>query len=114
MSFANKVYRQLQAASKRQDEVEAKVDSNIRVTQQNTQEIEKLREELSKMQSALESKREARNDMLGEELRDREARRNNLIIHGLQEADIPNPRDRMERDRALCGEILSVIGARTE
>jgi hypothetical protein len=113
MSFANKVNRQLQAASKRQDEVEAKVDSNIRVTQQNTQEIEKLREELSKMQSALESEREARNDMLGEELRDREARRNNLIIHGLQEVDIPNPRDRMERDRALCGEILSVIGART-
>jgi hypothetical protein len=36
MSFANKVNRQLQAASKRQDEVEAKVDSNIRVTQQNT------------------------------------------------------------------------------
>jgi hypothetical protein len=65
------------------------------------------------MQSALESEREARNDMLGEELRDREARRNNLIIHGLQEADIPNPRDRMERDRALCGEILSMIGTRT-
>jgi hypothetical protein len=52
--------------------------------------------------------------MLGEELRDRETRRNNLIIHGLQEADMNgNPRDRMERDRQQCGELLALIGVRT-
>jgi hypothetical protein len=114
MTFANKMNRQFQAVSKRQDEMEEKMDGNIRETKQNSQEIEKLREELNRMRSTLESEREAKNDMLGEELRDRETRRNNIIIHGLQETDVnTNPRDRMERDKQLCGELLAAIGART-
>jgi hypothetical protein len=114
MTFANKMNRQFQAVSKRQDEMEEKMDGNIRETKQNSQEIEKLREELNKMRSTLESEREAKNDMLGEELRDRETRRNNIIIHGQQETDVnTNPRDRMERDKQLCGELLAAIGART-
>jgi hypothetical protein len=114
MTFANKMNRQFQAVSRRQDEMEEKMEGNIRETRQNSQEIEKLREELNKMKSTLESEREAKNDMLGEELRDREARRNNLIIHGLQEPDQnTNPRERMERDRQLCGELLAAIGTRT-
>jgi hypothetical protein len=114
MTFANKMNRQFQAVSRRQDEMEEKMEGNIKETRQNSQEIEKLREELNKMKSTLESEREAKNDMLGEELRDREARRNNLIIHGLQEANMnTNPRERMERDKQLCGELLAAIGTRT-
>jgi hypothetical protein len=60
LSFANKVNRQLQATSKHQDELENKVDSNIKATDNNTQEIEKLRAELNRMQSALERERERR------------------------------------------------------
>jgi hypothetical protein len=114
MSFANKVNRQLQAASKRQDEVEEKVDNNIKETKQNSEEIEKLRAELNRMKTTLESEREERSNMLGEELRDRETRRNNLVIHGLQENETSSiARERMESDRQLCGELLATIGART-
>jgi hypothetical protein len=42
-------------------------------------------------------------------------RRTNLIIHGLIEPaqSINDNRDRMEADRRLCGELLTIIGART-
>jgi hypothetical protein len=60
------------------------------------------------------AEREAKTDMLGEELRDREMRRNNIIIHDLAEStNNINARDRMEHDRQQCGNILSTIGART-
>jgi hypothetical protein len=89
LSFANKVNRQLQATSKHQDELENKVDSNIKATDNNTQEIEKLRAELNRMQAALEKEREERCDMLSEELRDREVRRNNLMISAAMQIQPP-------------------------
>jgi hypothetical protein len=114
LSFTNKVNRQLQATSKRQDELENKVDNNIRTTDNNTQELEKLKQELTRMKSALEQEREERCDMLSEELRDREVRRNNLIIHGMAEPDagITNSRERMEMDRRLCSDMFTAMGVR--
>jgi hypothetical protein len=114
LSFANKVNRQLQAAAKRQDEVEAKVDENCKATEQNTQEINKLRQELDKVKQALDQERGDRNAMLSEELRDRELRRNNIVIHGLSE---PNENTnyssaRMEQDR-VCGNLFATMGIRT-
>jgi hypothetical protein len=114
LAFATKVNRQLQAASKGQDELEEKVDKNARSTEQNTIEIEKLRQELSKVQMALAKEKEERSDMLGEELRDREVRRNNIIFHGVpeQETETGNNRDRMEKDRRLCSDMLAVMRVR--
>jgi hypothetical protein len=40
------------------------VDLNARATDQNTQEIEKLKQELSRMQAALEKEKEERSNML--------------------------------------------------
>jgi hypothetical protein len=100
LTFANKVNRQLQAASKRQDEVEEKVERNIRETNNNRQEIEQLKEELRRMKSAAEAEKEERSDALAEELREREMRRNNIIIHGLMEPEhIQQARDKMETSR---------------
>jgi hypothetical protein len=112
LSFANKVNRQLQATSKRQDEVEARVDENVRRTENNSQEIVKLREELNRVRMALESERGERNDMLCEELRDRELRRNNIVIHGLQEPSESFNRARIEQDRIECGNLLAAMGIR--
>jgi hypothetical protein len=114
MSFANKVNRQLQASSKRQDEIEARVEENGRKTENNSQEIVKLREELSRVRMALESERGERSDMLSEELRDRELRKNNLVIHGLPEPNESSSynRARIEQDRAECGNLLATMGIR--
>jgi hypothetical protein len=114
MSFANKVNRQLQATSKRQDEVEAKVEENAKNTEQNAQDIIKLREELSRVRIALENERGERNDMLSEELRDRELRRNNIMIHGLPEPtdNTGFSRARIEQDKTECANLLAAMGIR--
>jgi hypothetical protein len=67
------------------------------------------------MQSRLEE-RAARVTALCEDLRDREKRRLNLIMHGLAELaqNISENRDRVEADRRLCGEVLAIIEARTK
>jgi hypothetical protein len=116
MTFANKVNRQLQATSKRQDEIEARVDQNIKNTQQNSQEIVKLQEELNRVKSALDSEREQRYDTLGEELRERELRRNNIVIHGLAEP-VDNTgynRARIEQDKIECVKVMSTMGIRMQ
>jgi membrane-associated HD superfamily phosphohydrolase len=110
LSFANKVNRQLQATSKRQDEVEARVEENAKKTENNSQEIVKLREELNRVRMALENERGERNDMLCEELRDRELRRNNIVIHGLQEPNESFNRARIEQDKIECGNLLAAMG----
>jgi hypothetical protein len=93
--------------------VEEKVEQNIRETQHNKQEIEQLKEELRRVRSAAEAEKEERSDALAEELREREMRRNNIIIHGLREPEhIHQARDKMENDRQTCGEIFNIIGAR--
>jgi hypothetical protein len=113
LAFANKVNRQLQAATKRQDEVEERVEQNIRETQHNKQEIEQLKEELRRVRNAAEAEKEERSDALAEELREREMRRNNIIIHGLREPEhLHQARDKMENDRQTCGEIFNIIGTR--
>ena len=50
-----------------------------------------------------------------EELREREARRLNLVLHGVAEPgqDIKNPRDRMEMDKEECERIFMAMRART-
>ena len=49
------------------------------------------------------------------ELREREARRLNLVIHGLPEpeASIKDSRERMERDKEECEKLFIAMKART-
>jgi hypothetical protein len=95
--------------------MEQRIETTAGGGKQNTQDIEGLRQELRRMQSKLEEEREARDAALCEELRDRDMRRTNLIIHGLAEPaqNVSDNRSRMEADRRLCGEVLATIGART-
>ena len=53
--------------------------------------------------------------ILEEELREREAMRLNLVLHGVPEPhqDFHEPRERMEADREECENIFYEMGART-
>jgi hypothetical protein len=115
LSFATKVNRQLQETSRRQDEIEARVETNAGGVRQNAQDIESLRQELRRVMAKMDDEREARDAALCEELRDRELRRLNLIIHGLPEPaqSISGNRDRAEADRRLCSDVFATIGVRT-
>jgi hypothetical protein len=114
LSFATKMNRHLQESSRRQDMVEAKVDKNTNDISRNAQEVEELRQELRRAMERIDNDKEARDDALCDELREREIRRLNLIIHGLQEPDqnVHLNRDRMEADRRLCGDLFAAMGLR--
>jgi hypothetical protein len=115
LAFASKVNRQLQTAGERQDAIEAKVEGTISTGRENSQRIDRLEDELNRMRIALEAKRAEKNYLLCDELREREIRKNNLVIHGIQEAeDISYNRDRMERDKNICGELFRIMNVRTK
>jgi hypothetical protein len=115
LSFATQVNRQLQETSRRQDEIEARVETNAGGVRQNAQDIESLRQELRQVMSKMDGEREASDTALCEELHDRDLRRLNLIIHGLPEPaqSISANRDRAEADRRMCSDVFATIGVRT-
>jgi hypothetical protein len=90
------------------------VNANSSSITRNEQNVEELRQELRRALAKMDSEKEARDDVLCEELREREIRRLNIIIHGLQEPDTSflNNGDRIEADRRLCGELFTVMGVR--
>jgi hypothetical protein len=108
------VNNQIQEQTRRQNEVEARVEQTMSRTITNEQRIEKLTQDVNRLQLALEAEREERNNFMCDELRDRETRKNNLVIHGIPEADgINYNRDRMEHDRNTCGAMFRLMGVRT-
>ena len=79
--------------------------------------MEELRQELRRLNERMDQDkdREAKEDTLCEELRERDVRRCNVIIHGVPEPDdsIQNNRERMEIDKNKCEELFREVGART-
>jgi hypothetical protein len=113
LTFATKVNKQLEMAEKRPNEVEARVEQVAAKTDSNEQRIDKLTEELSRLRLTLEAEREDKNNRLCDELCESELRKNNLVIHGVLEAnEMAHNRDRLERDKLVCGEMFKLMNIR--
>jgi hypothetical protein len=114
LNFAAKMNRHLQETAKRQDQLEEKVNSNSSGISKNEKSIEELRQELRRALAKLDNEKEAKDDVLCDELRERDIRRLNIIIHGLQEpeSNLHNNSDRIEADRRMCGDLFAAIGVR--
>ena len=72
--------------------------------------MEELRQELRRLNERMDQDkdREAKEDTLCEELRERDVRRCNVIIHGVPEPDdsIQNNRESLEIDKNRCKELF--------
>ena len=115
MNFNTKWNNQMREVSKRQDETEAKVEDNSDKIEEVRKITEELRAELREQTRRTEGLEERMATALDSELREREARRLNLVIHGLPEPDanIKDPRERMERDKEECERLFIAMKART-
>ena len=115
MNFNTKWNNQMREVSKRQDETEAKVEDNSDQIEEVRKITEELRAELREQTRRTEGLEERMATALDSELREREARRLNLVIHGLPELDanIKDPRERMERDKEECERLFIAMKART-
>ena len=115
MNFNKKVNHQLRVTEQRQDETDKKVAENtaqIEVVRKIAEEARKeARAQVEKM-AQLEEKVERTVD---DELREREARRLNLVIHGVPEVSdtVVNNRERMERDKKEVERLMIQIKVNT-
>ena len=116
MNFNTKWNNQMRQVSKRQDEMEAKVADNSDKIEEGRLATEELRKELREQIRKTEGIQERMEMVMDEELREREARRLNLVIHGLQEPDenIRESRLRMEADKTECEKVFIAMKARTK
>ena len=115
MNFNSKWNTQMREVSRRQDETEAKVADNSDKIEEVRRITEDLRRELREQAKKTDGLQEKMERTLDEELREREARRLNLVIHGLPEPGehIKEPRDRMEQDKSECENLFVAMKART-
>ena len=106
---------QMREVTKRQDETEEIVEKNLDKIEEVRLAMEELRQELAAQARRTEGLQERMESVMDAELREREAGRLNLVIHGLQEPDasIKDPIDRMDRDKVEYEKLFIAMKART-
>ena len=115
MNFSNKWHSQMREVNKRQEETEARVEANTDKIEEVRLNTEELRREFREYLQRTEGIQERLEAVMDTELRERDARRLNLVIHGLQEPaeNIKDPRGRMEQDKIECERLFVAMKART-
>ena len=108
MSFNNKWNAHMKETSRRQEETDSKVEDNKRNIDKLRNLLEATRREMRTQASMVDGIADRIERVMEEELREREARRLNLVLHGVPEPgpEIKNSIDRMEMDREECERIL--------
>ena len=119
MNFSNKWNKQMREVTRKQEETDAKVANNSdkieelrRITEEQYQE---LRRDLNEQAKRTEGIQERVEKALDDELRERESRKLNLVVQGLQEPhkNIKDPKSRMEQDKMECEKLFITMKART-
>ena len=119
MNFSNKWNKQMREVTRKQEETDAKVANNSdkieelrRITEEQYQE---LRRDLNEQAKRTEGIQERVEKALDDELRERESRKLNLVVHGLPEPheNIKDPKSRMEQDKMECEKLFIAMKART-
>ena len=105
----------MKETNKRQDETDSRVEDNRRNIEDLRNLVEATRRELREQTAMSEGLAGRMQRIMEEELREREARRLNLVLHGVPEPgpNIKEMRERMEMDREECEHIFVRMGART-
>ena len=105
----------MKETNKRQDETDSRVEDNRRNIEDLRNLVEATRRELREQTAMSEGLAGRMQRIMEEELREREARRLNLVLHGVPEPgpNIKKMRERMEIDREECEHIFVGMGART-
>ena len=115
LGYAKKVNNQFKRIEERIDNTDQSVDENKKsieetqkLAQETAAEVKTLTNRLDRMANEMEEK-------LDTELREREVRKQNLIIHGLAEVgdNVSGNKERMEADKRNCEAVFRALGART-
>ena len=115
MNFNKKWNALMRENARKQDATDAKVEDNRKNIEDMRRLLEATRKEVRDLAKDKDSSAERTERMIEEELRERESRRLNLVLHGVPEPgpDISDPRDRMDADKGECERIFGGMRART-
>ena len=113
--FNQKVNAVLKDVHKRQEETEKQVERNKKRIEEVNKVAEGTREGLKKQAELIEDMELRLEQKMASELRERENRRLNLIIHGIPEqaGNIVQNRERMERDKQDIERVFQAAGVNT-
>jgi hypothetical protein len=111
MSFATKVNNQFKDMDRRIGEVGAKTEAVTKKVEEHTAEIGEVRGDMRKLEEKLEEMEKKLEDRMCEEMREREIRRLNLVLHRVEEPSqrIRDGRERMEADKKACVKIFKAM-----
>jgi hypothetical protein len=114
-SFGQRVQHQFAENNKRHDMNEKRMDAHEKRLDNTERNMERMQEELRKMAEKISKDNGEREDKLCDEMQEREVRRMNLIIHGVDEQpeDVRGNRERIEKDKIRCELIFKAMRART-
>jgi hypothetical protein len=113
--FGQRIKHQFAEVNRRQDESERRIDETNKRMDGTEKRMEALEKEMKRMAEKTDKEIGERDDRLCDEMQEREVRRMNLIIHGIEEQPerIKNSRERLELDKERCEQLLITIKART-
>jgi hypothetical protein len=113
-NFGQRIKHQFAECNKRQEENEKRTEENSRRIDGTEKEIDELRKEMKRMAERLEREGGEREENLCDAMQEREVRRMNLIIHGIEEQPdrIRNNRERLELDKERCEQLFEAMKAR--
>jgi DNA repair ATPase RecN len=113
MSFATKVNNQFRDMDRRIGEVSTKTEAVTKRVEEHTAEIGEVRGDVRKMEEKLEEMEKRLEDRMCAEIREREIRRLNLVLHRVDEPNqrIRDGRERMEADKKTCVKIFKAMKA---
>ncbi len=115
LGYAKKVNQQFKRVDERLDGTDRRVEENKKNIETTSQLAQSTAAEVKKLAGQMEQLAEKMEETLDTELRERETRRLNLIIHGVPEIrdSLHGNRERMEEDKRTCEDLFKTLGART-
>lgn len=112
LNFATKTNALLKNMDKQLQTMNAKIDKNTEDIGANRKELKKVDNGLRNVERRVEEAKKNICDEMYDELRERETRKLNLVLHGVQEPeDVRNYKEGVEMDKEECGRIFEAINA---
>jgi hypothetical protein len=114
--FGQRIKHQINETNKRLDENEKKTEDNRRRLDGGDKRMDQLEKEMRKMADRMDREGTEKEDKLCDEMQEREVRRMNLIIHGIEEPPerVRINRERLEMDKTRCEQLFVAMKARTK
>jgi hypothetical protein len=115
-NFGQRIKHQFAETNRRQDEMEKKTDNLAKRLDNTDKNMDEMKRELKRLAERMDTDGGEREDRLCDEMQEREVRRMNLIIHGIEEPPerIKNSRERLELDKERCEQVFTAMKARTK